>query len=129
MMFTRERKYERLKREYEILKRKYNTVKNNPEKIKHFASYRIKKHILDLFLFMIVSWGLWYYRNPIIIIIGLMTSIIDFKWELYCVRRGLWTYQDSKHLTKDNIPMNIPITYFLIGAAGAVYVLFRLGIL
>lgn len=87
---------------------------------------RLRKHSLTLILFTIAVVGFFHYRHPVIILVGLIVSITDLLWELHCVKHEMWTYS-SKYLIMGRIPMSIPITYFLIGCVGTIYVLFRLG--
>ncbi len=87
---------------------------------------RLRKHSLTLILFIITVVGFFHYKHPVIILVGLIVSITDLLWELHCVKYGMWKYS-SRYLIRGRIPMAIPVTYFLIGCVGAIYVLFRLG--
>ncbi len=121
------KRYDKLEKEYNILKERYKGIGSSPIKVLEIAEYRIKRHFLNLVMFIFVSYGIYYYKHPLIIIVGLLTAIVDFVWETHCVKNNLWEYESSYYFPGSRLPIMLPITYFLIGAFAVIYVLFRLG--
>src|SRR3972149_740032 len=71
--------------------------------------------------------GLAKFRDPIILELGVIGFVADTVWELYGTVNRLWGYYGSPfYMIGGTLPIEVALSYFLLGMTAAVYVLYRL---
>lgn len=70
--------------------------------------------------------GLLFFRNWLIIELGLIVFAVDFVFEYIGTQKGWWSYKKIGPVV-GKLPLHVPLTYFFLGMATTTYLLWRLG--
>ena len=70
--------------------------------------------------------GLAKFIDPVILGLGVIGFVADTVWELYGTVNRLWGYYGSPfYMIGGTLPIEVALSYFLLGMTAAVYVLYR----
>ena len=122
------KKYVSLQKRYRQLERNYRAISKRPELLKEEVKIFFQKRVTTFVPMPIALAGIIYYHHYSVVLLGLLAMIGDIAWENYTTKWGLWRYRKSRvYMIFGRIPVEVPITYFFLGAAIATYILFRVG--
>ena len=121
-----EKRYRKLQKEYILIKRKYKKIKKRAKILRKKLEKEYPSYVSSLFLLTIGTMGLLYFRNLVIIELGLIGFFADLIWELYGTQKGWWGYKKSKIFMIRKVPIEIPFLVFTLGMAGAAIIMFLL---
>ena len=120
------KKHKELERRYRRLEVKYDKIMKKAETIKYNLERDHPPLITAFFLLIIGIIGLLYFKEIVIIELGIMGFVVDVAMELHGTRNGWWKYKKSKIFMIGKVPIEIPFLVFSMGMGGATIVLFLL---